>query len=584
MSKNMKQEIKNCQNCKKNFVIEPEDFNFYEKIKVPPPTFCPECRLIRRLLMRNERTLYKRKCDLCGQEKILVFPKDSKYKVYCHDCFYSDKWDGQEYAIVYDPSKNFFEQYKELYDKVPRLGIAKQGFQINSEYVNRASNAKNCYLIFASNNNEDCYYGVSYWDSKNCMDCYNARKCERCYECIDCYKCSNLQYSKECNECANSYFLNNCRNCQDCFGCVNLRNKSYCIFNEQYTREEYLVKISEFKIHNRNELIKMANKIQDEFIKYIVPCIVGRHSVNISGNWIENCKNVKNSFNCDDVEDGKYLFGVQHAKDVMDYTYWGNGSELIYETSSVGRQCSSVMFSNESWDQLVRAEYCINCFSSSDLFGCVGLRKQQHCMLNKQYSKEEYEALVVRIKKDMLEKPFIDNVERKISYGEFFPSNMLPFAYNETIAQEYFPKTKKEAMASGYRWKELDTKNYVPTVLSDELPVSINLVNDNILNEVIACAHKGDCNHQCTTAFKIVKNELQFYRANNIPLPILCPNCRYYERLAKRQPNKLWYRTCMCSQNNHAHKGHCQNEFETSYAPDRPEIVYCEKCYQQEVY
>ncbi|KKT07962.1 MAG: hypothetical protein UV85_C0003G0087 [Candidatus Nomurabacteria bacterium GW2011_GWB1_43_19] len=33
----MKQEIKTCQNCKKDFMIEPEDFNFYEKIKVPPP-------------------------------------------------------------------------------------------------------------------------------------------------------------------------------------------------------------------------------------------------------------------------------------------------------------------------------------------------------------------------------------------------------------------------------------------------------------------------------------------------------------------------------------------------------------------
>ena len=30
--------------------------------------------------------------------------------------------------------------------------------------------------------------------------------------------------------------------------------------------------------------------------------------------------------------------------------------------------------------------------------------------------------------------------------------------------------------------------------------------------------------------------------------------------------------------------GKCTNEFETSYAPERPEIVYCESCYQKEVY
>ncbi|MFH1193084.1 MAG: hypothetical protein V1656_02080 [Candidatus Jorgensenbacteria bacterium] len=29
--------------------------------------------------------------------------------------------------------------------------------------------------------------------------------------------------------------------------------------------------------------------------------------------------------------------------------------------------------------------------------------------------------------------------------------------------------------------------------------------------------------------------------------------------------------------------GKCPNEFETSYAPERKEIVYCESCYNAEV-
>ncbi len=49
----MKEETKTCQNCKKEFQIEPEDFAFYEKINVPPPTFCPECRMIRRMMFLN---------------------------------------------------------------------------------------------------------------------------------------------------------------------------------------------------------------------------------------------------------------------------------------------------------------------------------------------------------------------------------------------------------------------------------------------------------------------------------------------------------------------------------------------------
>ena len=61
-----------------------------------------------------------------------------------------------------------------------------------------------------------------------------------------------------------------------------------------------------------------------------------------------------------------------------------------------------------------------------------------------------------------------------------------------------------------------------------------------------------------------------------IPIPRICPECRHIERFKNRGPNKLWHRQCM--------KKNCNNEFETSYAPDRQEIVYCESCYNKEVY
>jgi hypothetical protein len=152
---------------------------------------------------------------------------------------------------------------------------------------------------------------------------------------------------------------------------------------------------------------------------------------------------------------------------------------------------------------------------------------------------------------------------------------MMPFAYNETIAQEYFPKTKEEALKAGFRWLDIDKKNYVPSIMGNELPKDIKEVKDNILDEIIGCVHKGNCNEQCTVAFKITLDELQYYKTNNIPLPELCPNCRHYGRLKERNPIKLWHRSCM--------KEGCSNEFETSYALDRPEIVYCKTCYQNEV-
>src|SRR3989344_5361870 len=83
----MQPETKTCQNCKQNFQIEPEDFLFYEKMKVPPPTWCPECRLKRRMVWRNERNLYRVKDAVSGQEVFSGIPqqeytKSNKFRLF----------------------------------------------------------------------------------------------------------------------------------------------------------------------------------------------------------------------------------------------------------------------------------------------------------------------------------------------------------------------------------------------------------------------------------------------------------------------------------------------------------------------
>ena len=73
-----------CQNCRGEFIIEPDDFLFYEKIKVPPPTFCPLCRAERRLAFRNEKRLFKVKNSFTGKDMFSLYPQRnvSKKKSY----------------------------------------------------------------------------------------------------------------------------------------------------------------------------------------------------------------------------------------------------------------------------------------------------------------------------------------------------------------------------------------------------------------------------------------------------------------------------------------------------------------------
>ena len=204
----------------------------------------------------------------------------------------------------------------------------------------------------------------------------------------------------------------------------------------------------------------------------------------------------------------------------------------------------------------------------------------------------------------MNEMPYTDAQGRTYGYGEFFPPKLSPFAYNETVAHEYFPLTKEESLRRGFGWGDAEEKKITSDIVSSDLPDRVDDANDSLVGKIIECAHRGACAEQCSGGFKIVRAEMDFYKRVGLPLPRLCPNCRHYERLKQRNPLKLWHRACMChgshsqpTTNNtenpdyryqntatHSHGAEpCPTEFETSYAPERPEIVYCETCYQQEV-
>lgn len=99
-------------------MIQSEDFAFYERIRVPPLTWCPECKLIRRMMWRNEYIFYKRKCDVPGHDEMLIslYPPERKLTVYDQKYWWSDKWDGFAYAKEYDFSRLFLNQFQKLLD------------------------------------------------------------------------------------------------------------------------------------------------------------------------------------------------------------------------------------------------------------------------------------------------------------------------------------------------------------------------------------------------------------------------------------------------------------------------------------
>lgn len=595
-----------CQNCNKEFLIENDDVAFYERIQVPPPTFCPTCRLERRLLFCNERTLYRGTCALCGKNMLTIHGPHTKFKkIYCPPCWWSDKWSADEYFKECDFAKPFFEQYKELYYNVPVLGLnVLHQTLVNSDYTNQVGHVKNCYLLFNSDYDENCSYGTEIESSKDCFDNLKLENCNFCYECVNCEKCYQTYFSVDCESSHNIWFSKNLSGCSDCFGCANLKKKQYCVWNQQYSKQEYETELKNLNPHsskNQKKLYTQAKKFWQTFPQKYMH---GRQNTNVSGDYINHSNNVHNSFFVTESQNCKYCMWmlVKPIKDCWDYTEYGDNAEQMYESRSCGNGVSNVKFSQWILNNSRNVEYSSMCFAVQNIFGCVGLRKGEYRILNKQYTKEEYESLIPKIKQHMNELPYTDNKNRTYRYGEYFPANLCTFGYNETTAQTYLPLTKEKMLEKGYSWKDPEEKKYQITIKSEDAPDYVNDVPDTIANEIIECASTSASNiensefamwhsDQCTGAFRITLQEFEFYKSQNLPLPQHCPNCRHARRFKERNAIKLQKRKCGCVISNeykntieHFHGSNpCPNEFETAYVPEKKDIVYCEQCYQAEI-
>lgn len=565
---------KDCKQCGKPFEVTENDLKFYDKISpvfngnkygIPAPTLCIDCKWQRKMVWRNFYKFYNKKSDLSGKPLISVYSSDKPLKVYTNEEWWSDRWNPLDYGRDFDFNRPFFEQFKELHDAVPKQGTNVSQSE-NCEYTNATYSSKDCYLVAGCIQNENCYFSHILWYSKNCFEMLYSYHCEQCYECIDCDSCYGLRYSRECIGCSNSYYLIDCRSCDSCFGCVGLTNKKFYIFNKPYTQEEYnklLPELLDPKNAQRNA--ELFQKLYEERPKR---AIFQKNAENVNGNRIFNSRNLEYCFDMINSEDSKYCFTAGKFKDCYDCIHNGGGLEIGYETfASVGY---NLLFTRDSFGPPSSfLLYCSDCMSVSNCFGCVGLHsKEQYCVLNKKYTKEQYEILVSRI---------IEHMQKTGEWGEYFPVTLSPFGYNETTANEFYPLTKQQALAYGTKWRDEDAVSLYQGPKID-LPDDILKVSDEITKTILECKN---CRHN----YKIIPQELSFYRKMNIALPKNCFDCRHRSRLAKRNPRKLWERQC----------AKCAVAVKTSYAPERPATatagsrsdgkkVYCEGCYLKEVY
>lgn len=580
-----------CQKCQNEFTITQREADFHTRLNVPSPTWCFECRLQRKMMFRNYQNLSRGECRNCGKSIVSMFHAESPATVWCTECFTADTWDAQQYAQDIDWSKPFLAQLKELYRQVPQQHLNLKQNE-NSPWNNHQSQSKNCYMNFGGISNEDGAY--NHWSgyTAKCLDNYALLNSQLCYETNLVTECYQTYFSHFVFGSHEVYFSENCFNSSNLIGCVNLKNKSYHIFNQSVSPEEYQAEVKKLRSYTYQQEFKQRF---DQFkLTQPVPAVHHTATSDSTGDYLVRCHDCVNVFTAAEVQNCTNGFSVGFAKDCMDIFSCSLDTELCYEYGGNGLKCYRLLFSFdcEASQDLYYSLQCTNC---SDCFGCVGLKNKRYCILNKQYTQEEYKKLLPRLIQHMKDLPYVDVKGRKYAFGEFLPQDFSPFSYNDSIIQDFFPLTPEQVQAEGLTWRIDAGAKYTPTLQSSELPDTIDQVEDSILKQTIACEHYGTCTDHCTYVFPIIPMELEFLRSQGMPLPRLCPNCRHIRRVKQKNPMKLWERPCQCAgltsksqtyqnQTQHDHgTDACPRVVSTTYAPARPEMIYCQECYLAEV-
>ena len=556
-----------CTNCGQSFEVTADEIEFYEQISpefngkkysIPTPKKCPDCRMQARMGWCNERFLYHNTCAKTGKPLISEIHPDNPIKVWNFKDWWSDAFSALDYGREIDWNRSILEQLHELRLATPHSCVLTDSENENSDYTHHAGHEKNCYLMFHTSFAEDCMYGYGVKKAKSCVDNYYCHGSELCYECVDVKECYGLKWSQDCINCSTSAFLRDCIGCQDCLLCVGLRNKKHCILNEQLSKEEYEKRKADLNLGSHAQVKMLREKFKEIQLKHPFECVRSEMAENCVGNNLYRAKDCFWCFDSSDLEGCKYCAQLQmDSKFCQDIYQFGIGIELCYNCTMIGYQIYNCAFCYDLLDGCNNLFYCISSFASKNSIACFGLRHHEYCILNKQYTKEEYEELAPKV----IEKMMADG-----EWGEGLPLQMSQSAYNESSADLWYPLSKEEIEAKGLRFQNQDEQEQYmgPQV---EVPDDIKDVDDSICEKILLCEESGK-------PYKVVPQELKYYKRHGIPVPRRAFNQRHKDRFNMRNPRNFWPRNC----------DKCNVEIQSPYSPNQPEIVYCKDCYRSAVY
>jgi len=542
--------IRICNETNEQFEISIEMYELYKKLDLPLPTISPGARLQRLRAHMGGIELFARQ-DINANNAISMYDPQSPAKIVSSDYWFSDEFNALSYGKELNPQKSFFEQWKIFSPSVPREAISTDPDSNNCTWCVYDLAFKDCYATFGGMECNKIMFGDMCINAGHSSDVGNIVRSEWCYESITCFECSQARYSAFCAGSMNISFCFGCNNISDCFGCVNIQNKQYCFFNQQLSKEEYMRRTQTLDLSDRAVVEICQEKVRELWNTGYCEANSNANSEHAIGDEISDSKNVM----------GISVLGLERVYNTFDSSFLKDCIDITtctqQERSALSIVCPSG-FENKmcvSCFACINIEYSMNCISSENLFGCIGLKHKKFCIFNVQYSEEEYWKKVDDIKTAML---------KRGEYGQFFPYNTSLFAYNTSHADAFFPLDRQAVEHINARWYEFPQVDASQALPSSQIPEQLNKTTEDILTKQFVCPTSG-------RPFRIVKPELTFHQKMNVALPIEHPSIRRKRKYKEMGSIQLFKRSCV----------ECHKELYTRFPNIIPQKIACSECFNK---
>ncbi|KKM03959.1 hypothetical protein LCGC14_1769180, partial [marine sediment metagenome] len=138
-------------------------------------------------------------------------------------------------------SREVLSSLKNKFDALKKEAFYKENhneraIESYGEYLKGTKHCDACFYSIEGQNLSYCTGGIKTRDS---YDLVGGAGSESCYDSYGSIQSQGIKFSQTVDACRDMEYCDLCTNCHDCFGCIGLRNKSFCIFNKQYSEEEY---------------------------------------------------------------------------------------------------------------------------------------------------------------------------------------------------------------------------------------------------------------------------------------------------------------------------------------------------------